>query len=260
MVNAGNILVDYRTVLLDKVFDATDKNLVVEEDWTINGGFGDGEEVGAHQAAITTALNEMLRAEAEAEAAIRDSADGAQERGDLLSDDDESPEASEILYGQGEVLTDPSGTWVTDYDNPLPSNTVPGPPPNSPKYIPFDEDDIGKPAGWTDFLDVADPAQPDAAKTTLKVQYQFRVAGMEGTDDFRVVEHDGKYYPSRYYSYDYEMQKAYTANVSQSPGHEWKVPGNPEPWEKVSRSDISEIQSRYPDETFYVPTPGLDLD
>lgn len=163
-----------------------------------------------------------------------------------------------VVAVDNEIATDPGGTWVTDYSKPLASpHASLGP--YSPDYKKADPDTWGKPSGWTKMLNVADPADPNYNKLTLKVQYRFRVAGMEATQNVRVVERDGQYFQSRYYRYDYQVQKAYTVVVGQEFNHEWVgAAPTPRPWENTSLSEIMKLQSHYPGETFFLSTPQLD--
>ena len=152
----------------------------------------------------------------------------------------------------GEFSGPSGGFWVTDYDRPLANDKVPaGPYANS--YIPMDPDVDGNTGPSTQAIPlIADPANPDALVATGQVQYRFRVVGATATTR-QVVQENGEYYLSTYYSYRYEVQATYRITNHIEPGLDMPYSAKPGSWESITYDDILALKRKYPDAIFYIP-------
>ena len=152
----------------------------------------------------------------------------------------------------GEFSGPSGGFWVTDFDRPLANDKVPaGPYANS--YIPMDPDVDGNTGPSTQAIPlIADPANPDAIVATGQVQYRFRVVGATATTR-QVVQENGEYYLSTYYSYRYEVQTTYRITNHIEPGLDMPYSAKPGSWESITYDDILALKRKYPDAIFYIP-------
>jgi hypothetical protein len=149
------------------------------------------------------------------------------------------------------------GVWVTDYDNPLPSNALPYGP-YAPHSVNLLSGDASRwQTAWTG--DVNSPPdsvlQPEPLIDAQR-QYQFRISGAEfdgGHNTVRVVEADGKFYMSKFYKYTIEQRDAATVTARNPTGPgviapgEYVFPNQPSDWKPSSYAEFSQLQNDHPD-------------